>query len=1503
VTDQLPWLARLLSGEGLRVVGAGILVDARHVVTCAHVVNQALGRPLAEPTPPDRPVTLDLVEAEAGIAVPARSVFWAPIEDERGDVCVLELDSDAPAGTRPAPLRRPARLRGHRFDTYGFPRGFDSGIGSEGEIGRPAGPGGEWVQLEATRTTGHRIEPGFSGAPVWDDSVGGVVGMVVTDDRDPQAKVAFMLPIRELAKRWPPLDALVRACQLYGGGDHELTTHWSPRARGLERDFERGWYFTGRGQVLAELAGWLATSVADAQVRVITGDPGSGKSAVLARLVTLTDPRYRPRVPGLDPQDPAVPAVGVIDVAVVARRKTIGQVVAELARAAEVEADSADLLIEQLGARGRPFRIVVDALDEASEPLELAGGLLRRLASDLAGIGAKVLVGTRRGRRDALLRALGAGAVIYPLDQPPWLARDDLATYVERRLLLADDPAAPTPYRGQEQLAGEVAEAVAIRAHPLFLVAQLTSKGLIQRGAVIDPAAPDWQARFPSTVADSLDWYLTERFSRDKTKVVELLTPLAYAEGEGLPRELWAAAASALADKLYRPDDVQWLLDTAADYLIEQAQADGGPVYRLYHEALTDTLRRPEDTQVNQRILMEALIRSLPTGTDGEPLWSHAHAYVRSHLAVHAAYAGQLDELLADPRFILYADLDRLLGVLRHAATPAGRTAVGTVKRASHHLRTGPLEERAAYLQLVARQDGNKALAELLDESGLRLAWRTPWASWRVQAPHRVLGQDRGLLLTGVVVATSADGPPIAITTGNDGTIRLWDLETGTPRTDNLPAHDSGVRVLAVTTLPDGHPIIITTGQDSAGGGTIRLWDLQTGSPRTDNLPAHDGWVAHLAVATLPNGQPIAVTAGYDGTIRLWDLPTGTPRTDNLPAHQPRERSAMFGGVAQLAIATLSDDHPIAITGGYNDGTIRLWDLPTGTPRTDNLPAHDGRVTHLAVATLPDGQPIAITASVDDGTIRLWDPRTGTPRTDNLPAHARGHGGPRHLEVTTLPDGRLIAITAGYDGTIRLWDLAAGTSRTGNLSAHEPDGPLGGVRHLAVTALADGQPIAVTAGYDDTIRLWNLQTGTPRTDNLRTHEGSMQQLAVTTLPDGHPIAITASSDGTIRLWDLEEAIEAADHFPAHQPGDPFGGVGRLAVATLPDGQPIAITASGDGTIRLWDPRTGTPRTDNLPAHDGGVVELATTTLPDGRAIAITAGTVGNDGTIRLWDLATGAPRTNNLPGHKRAVQQLAVATLPDGQPIAISASYDGTIRLWDLAAGAPRTDNLPAHQPHGPYGGGVAQLAVATLPDGQPIAITAGGDDGTIRLWDLPTGSPRTDNLPAHDGRVAHLAIATLPNGQPIAVTAGGVDGTIRLWDPRTGTPRTDNLPAHDGGVEQLATTTLPDGQAIAITAGGKTIRLWDLTAGAPRTDNILAHAGRVVAQLAIATRPDGHPTAITTGNDDLLCFHDLSAGAVWRQISLGSLVRAVASLPDGLIIVRAQMGLLGLRNVLSEAK
>jgi hypothetical protein len=166
------------------------------------------------------------------------------------------------------PWSRPPRLGGHRFDTYGYPRRYDTGLGATGVLAAWGGPANQWVELQGVEA-GHRVEGGFSGAAVYDQDVQAVVGIVVAEDRLAEAKLAWMLPVRTLAhllqSSWPRILDLVRAGSMYGLG--EQGGHWSPKARGVEREAKDGWYFTGRTQVLGELAEWLAAGQADGRVR------------------------------------------------------------------------------------------------------------------------------------------------------------------------------------------------------------------------------------------------------------------------------------------------------------------------------------------------------------------------------------------------------------------------------------------------------------------------------------------------------------------------------------------------------------------------------------------------------------------------------------------------------------------------------------------------------------------------------------------------------------------------------------------------------------------------------------------------------------------------------------------------------------------------------------------------------------------------------------------------------------------------------------------------------------------------------------------------------------------------------------------------------------------------------------------------------------------------------------------------------------------------------------
>ena len=281
----------------------------------------------------------------------------------------------------------------------------------------------------------------------------------------------------------------------------DLIIHWGPRGRGVEIEAQPGWYFTGRIRVLSELVRWLTAPQPDGKAHVVTGGPGSGKSAVLARLVTLSDPEYRKKVPLEGVPGETLPPEGLIDLAIHARRKTLKDCLAPIAAMAGIEATQPEPLVDALARQGKRWVILLDALDEASDSHEIARDLLRPLSLVPT---VRLLVGTRR---DGILPALGPAIIVMDLDDPEYAKGADIAEYVKRRLLAEGDPTRSTPYRGKAELAGKVAEAVGEKAYPVFLIARLISQTLIDAAGPVDMSRPEWREQFPSTVGDAFDNY------------------------------------------------------------------------------------------------------------------------------------------------------------------------------------------------------------------------------------------------------------------------------------------------------------------------------------------------------------------------------------------------------------------------------------------------------------------------------------------------------------------------------------------------------------------------------------------------------------------------------------------------------------------------------------------------------------------------------------------------------------------------------------------------------------------------------------------------------------------------------------------------------------------------------------------------------------------------------------------------------------------------------------
>ncbi|HET9657515.1 MAG TPA: hypothetical protein VFP72_19345, partial [Kineosporiaceae bacterium] len=310
-------------------------------------------------------------------------------------------------------------------------------------------------------------------------------------------------------------------------------------------------------------------------------------------------------------------------------------------------------------------------------------------------------------------------------------------------------------------------------------------------------------------------------------RVRDLLLPLAYAQGTGLPWEdIWPALARALTGHPCTSRDLDWLIDVAGYYITESTTDDGRrSTYRLFHEALAEHLRgQREDVSRDQTVIVDTLAGHAPRLADGHPDWGRAHPYARVHLAQHAVGTPRLDELAADPRFLLTASPPQLLSALPSATSPTTRATADAYARAAGRLRTSLPCHHPAYLQLAARCGRAPLLADSVNSSRMPLSWVTDWASWRLQPPHVTFTGHTGWVTA--VAFGQLDGRPVAISGSNDNTVRVWDAATGTPIGDPFTGHISRVNAVAFGQL-DGRPVAISGSDDH----TMRVWDAATGTP------------------------------------------------------------------------------------------------------------------------------------------------------------------------------------------------------------------------------------------------------------------------------------------------------------------------------------------------------------------------------------------------------------------------------------------------------------------------------------------------------------------------------------------------------------------------------------------------------------------------------------------------------------------------------------------------
>ncbi|NUK50378.1 AAA family ATPase [Streptomyces lunaelactis] len=262
--------------------GVGFVVGDKQIVTCAHVVNVALGAPKTARARPadDARVYVEfplLGDAEGSPIRQCRVAAWDPPAESGQpgrDVAGLVLvgGDTLPAGAGIARLvdARVGLVGDTAVSVFGYPgtpprkaNGAWSTCVLRGSVG------GGLIQLDSGSESALRTQPGYSGAPVltrdrWGDAV---VGMLTIASRAGSADDAYALPSSEVAAAWSNLlDRSVlppcpyRALQVFTAADAQAGVFV-----GREREVQR-----------------LEDMVKSQPLVVVTGPSGVGKSSLVA---------------------------------------------------------------------------------------------------------------------------------------------------------------------------------------------------------------------------------------------------------------------------------------------------------------------------------------------------------------------------------------------------------------------------------------------------------------------------------------------------------------------------------------------------------------------------------------------------------------------------------------------------------------------------------------------------------------------------------------------------------------------------------------------------------------------------------------------------------------------------------------------------------------------------------------------------------------------------------------------------------------------------------------------------------------------------------------------------------------------------------------------------------------------------------------------------------------------------------------------------------------------
>ena len=1116
-----------------------------------------------------------------------------------------------------------------------------------------------------------------------------------------------------LADLWSAIDLeLAEPAQSLDAHARERTQH--------ERFLvERTRLFVGREDLLLRLLAYVGAGD-DHEPLVVTGPPGSGKSALLAE----TARRCREQFPNALVVPHFIGAIAQ-SVELTTTLRSLCEVLRRACAIVDQVPEDPDKLrvqlpvfLEKAGSK-RPVILVLDALNQLDP---------RGRSHDLGWFpfrvpsGVRVIASTLAGACLDRLRALVTSdhvVEVSPLSETDRIAlvREHLGRH---RKKLTSAQLAPLLDTGARADAGL----------PLYLLVALNElclfgnyPALEERIARLPPTLPELFSQVLARLEYDHGLQLTEEVctslavSRSGLQEVEVLDVLA-ATHRPFPAARWTRFYHALEPYL-RPRD----------------ETTGAGLLGFFHDQLR--------IAVYDRFLGMASPHAEPT-----PACLEVHRRLAAHFRSlccdasgtwHSNHPRGLRELpFHQLRGRLWADLDETLGNLTfiEATCRAGvlddlqirYEAIGADPRAStadplevpvrrrleafgtfvatngHLLRVTPSET----IPVARNHACNGVVAQLGDRLAARL--ERPWIalenrpaslSSRPLCRRVLVGHGRELN----DVALSADGAH-AISGGEDGGLRVWDVSSGAciDTLFEVPRFTPEA-VTACALTADGR--IAAAGYR---GGAIRIWDVSAGrcvrTFESWSTKGEDyGPVGALAIA--PDGQTLVSARG--ARVRVWDLSSGACSL-TFPVSS-RYRVTQISVAPNGTLAAIAQDR----------GPVELWDLARGERR---------RIIPQEAAGVAISADARLAGSVVRGRAFLWDLATGAclreiPTRDGTPNRAS--------RVALSPDGSLLLCPDG--DRVRVIDVAAGICRQ-ELTGHSQE--------VVAVALAGDRRTAVSASRDRTLRVWDIGGGQDETAPQHDTE-NVQLVALAPSPAGATVAAATVRD--VGVWDFASRVR----------GPVLGGHDEsvTAIAMTPDGR-LVLTGDWNRTVRIWDATTGACL-HAARNHRDPVSAIAT--HPTGALAA----SLDTSGALRVFTLPTG--RTVRTWGFDRP------RTAPGTEHGKILFDADGRRILtvgsaWDIASGtaaqAPerwrrlldadwfgwsrgyafsddRTHVLLNADPNWSYKPDSGQLAFQHLGSGACVGVLRGHDrsitgveftpcgrfvvsaslDGTVRLWEL----------------------------------------------------------------------------------------------------------------------------------------------------------------------------------------